>query len=242
MCRFLSSAYIFWIVIGCSVLLMTCKDPISTDGCQFSKEFIEDFESFPTDVWNEGETQDTNWYVNWNGGGLVGVEIDSSLGSANHVHFQIPAPPDPIDTTHSCLVTSTFAVGDFEMRVQIKTIRQLRTPSPNAWEAAWVLWHLTDPDHLYYFVLKTNGWELGKRDPTPPRIQKILKDGRGTPSLSLGGFNEVWIKQVGSHISISLNGSDLITFQDTASVLLQGKFGLYNEDAYVHFDDFHVCY
>ena len=67
---------------------------------------------------------------------------------------------------HSALVTSLKTFGDMEVTLKVKTAKQLRTPRPNSWEMGWVLWHYTDNLHFYYLMLKTNGWELGKEDPS----------------------------------------------------------------------------
>src|SRR5579885_117552 len=141
--------------------------PASTSG------FLgDDFENYL--VWKEGSSYG-NWFVNFNGGGSVGVEPDDTLPEGSKtVHFQKPKTSTAANETHSCLVTSIAAMGDFNLFIKIKTLRQLRAGPPNPWETAWVVWHFTDNDHFYYFTLQTNGWELGKRDPAFEGGQKFL--------------------------------------------------------------------
>ena len=51
---------------------------------------------------------------------------------------------------------------------------------PNPWEVGWIFWHAvgngTDPidrTHFYYFLVRTNGVEVGKYDGgTNPKSQK----------------------------------------------------------------------
>ena len=51
------------------------------------------------------------------------------------------------------------------MTLDMKTVMQLRqnTP-PNPWETAWIFWHWTDNFHYYALVLKTNGFQIEKKD------------------------------------------------------------------------------
>ena len=201
--------------------------------------FADTFENYVT--WKEGSTHG-NWFVNFNGGGDVGIESDTTLpGGSKMVHFQKPKASTVADETHASLVTSIQAMGDFNLFIKMKTLQQLRTPTPNPWETAWVVWHYTDNDHFYYFTLKTNGWEIGKRDPAYTGGQKFLKTG-STPKVIVGSFADVNIKQTGATITIVVNGSELATFADTERPYFTGKLGLYNEDAYVHFDNVKATY
>ena len=69
------------------------------------------------------------------------------------------------DSTHAALVVSADKVSRISSRVRLN--EQLRTASPaNPWEAGWLIAGYTDPERFYYVACKTNGWELGKRDPT----------------------------------------------------------------------------
>src|SRR5436853_5434791 len=67
--------------------------------------------------------------------------------------------------THAALALSnTSFSGDFTFRGRVQTVKQLRTGSPpNPWECVWIVWNYQG-DRFYYLSLKTNGWEIGKRD------------------------------------------------------------------------------
>src|SRR5262245_11916881 len=75
------------------------------------------------------------------------------------------------DETHASLAISTRSFKGVDLQMRVKTHKQLRTPKPNAWEVAWVLWRYRDDTHFYYLALKPNGWELGKEDPAYPGAQ-----------------------------------------------------------------------
>ena len=199
----------------------------------------ETFEDFNVSDWQEGNNYGY-WYDNFNGYGTVGIFVDSVRAiESRKVLFQKPKASSSIGETHSCLVTSIMEVNNFDMSILIKTVRQLRTPSPNAWETAWVLWHYTDNTHFYYFTLKTNGWELGKEDPAYPGAQRFLLTG-SNPKVTLGQYQLVEIKQKDSTITISVDGQQVAVFMDEETPYLKGKLGLYNEDAFVTFDDITV--
>ena len=160
---------------------------------------------------------------------------------SKNVHFQRPKASTADDETHACLITSSHTIGDFILRVELKTIQQLRTPTANPWETAWVMWHYTDNTHFYYFTLKTNGWELGKGDPAYQGAQRFLSSG-STPTVTLGAFDEVSIIHKGMTIEVAVNGDQLVTFTDTERPYMTGKVGLYNEDSYVRFDNVYMTY
>lgn len=198
------------------------------------------------DTWEEGKTYGF-WHLNFNGGGRVGLERDDAKESQIAL-FQKPKsstgdkdPSTKDKDTHASLVTSTAEMVDFTWFLKMKTIEQLRTPVPNHWETAWVLWHYTDNDHFYYFVLRINGWELGKRDPTGNGGQRFLKAG-DSPKVSFGNYDGIRVQQVGATMTVNVNGVEVVNYTDEKNPYLKGKIGLYNEDAYVHFDDVSVTY
>jgi hypothetical protein len=112
-----------------------------------------------------------------------------------------------------------------KMTANILTRHQLRTPVPNPWEVAWVLWHYTDDTHFYYLALKPNGWELGKEDPAYPGAQRYLATGSDR-KFPIGSWYSTTIVQRGA----------VITFTDGQRPYRSGHAGLYNEDADVRFD------
>jgi hypothetical protein len=143
--------------------------------------------------------------------------------------------------THACLLSSkTVHTGSYRFTGKARTIRQLRS-TPNQWETAWVFWNYTDNDHLYYFVLKTNGWEIGKRHP-----QYIGPNNDGQLIMRTGSFPKTTIG-VAYKFDIQVNeaGADIYVddvlvhrfIDDSASPkFTQGNVCLYSEDAEVEFD------
>ena len=56
----------------------------------------------------------------------------------------------------------------------LRTVAQLRRPTPNPGEVAWVLWRYTDNQHFYSFIVKPNGFELAKQDKAYRGSQRFL--------------------------------------------------------------------
>lgn len=214
--------------------------------------FSDSFEGFSSgQVWADGSTHG-GWKSIYNGYGTVGTETDGS-----RVLTQSPKPSTSPGETHAALVLSTARYGDLDLTTRMKTVRQLRTPTPNAWETAWLVWNYTTDQSFYYIVLKPNGWELGKvdgakRDPSGPSCvwpsyancvypgaQRFLATG-SSPQYPVGRWYEVNVRQEANRIAIAVNGAPLVSFTDTERPYTSGMIGLYNEDAHVHFDDVRV--
>ena len=78
--------------------------------------------------------------------------------------FQPQAVTSP-GATSAPFILGTKDYGNFEATFRMSTDQQLRTGSaPNNWETAWFMWHYTDVTHHYYFTIKMNGCEMGKKD------------------------------------------------------------------------------
>ena len=138
--------------------------------------------------------------------------------------------------THATLVTSTKSFGDLDWTVRVRTVSQLRLPTPNPWEVGWALWHYTDDTHFYYVALKPNGWELGKEDPAYPGAQRYLRTG-SSPTYAVGSWHTVRMRQVGNVITAWADGVQIASFTDTERPYSTGSVGLYDEDSLTHFDD-----
>ena len=195
----------------------------------------EDFESLSTTrSWDDGTTHGA-WKARFDGYGRVGVE-----SAASNVLVLKPKASDQAGETHAALVTSRKTFSAMQLRVRAKTVRQLRTPSPNAWESAWVLWSFKDNTHFYYLALKPNGWELGKADPAYPGAQRFLATGTSM-RFPVGSWASVKIRQVANTMSVWANGTLLTTFTDNERPYMSGSVGLYNEDAKTFFDNVRVA-
>jgi hypothetical protein len=170
------------------------------------------------------------WRCVFDGFGQVGIATDGS-----NVLLARPQTSTAKNETHSALAASVASFADLDFTMRTRTVAQLRS-TPNPWEVAWVLWHYTDNTHFYYWLLKPNGWELGKEDPAYPGAQRFLATG-SNPVFAVGAWHTVRIRQVGATISVWGDGVLLATFTDAERPYGAGAVGLYSEDAWAHFDD-----
>ena len=192
------------------------------------------FEGFSVgEVWPDGTTHGA-WRAVYNGYGTNSIAVDGSK-----VLAQRPKASTRPGETHACMVTSVASFGDLDFTTRARTVKQLRSGTPNPWEVAWVVWHHKDDTHFYYLTLKPNGWELGKADPAYPGAQRFLATG-SSPTFPVGPWHTFRVRQVGKTITVWGNGTQLASFTDNERPYLTGAVGLYNEDAEVHFDDVRV--
>jgi hypothetical protein len=222
--------------------------PIPDAGPRDTIMIDDGFEGFALERWLDGSAR-APWRSLYDGHGGTWIERDGTL-----VLSQSPWASTVLDETHASLVIGDREVsGDVRIEVNMRTVAQLRTPVPNAWEVAWVLWHYTDEGHFYYFVPKPNGWELGKVDnsrvdPSGPEChwpeylncrypgaQRFLATG-ASPTFPVGPWYSVSVKQRGGVITIMVDDVEVVVFNDEDNAYSTGAVGLYNEDAHVHFD------
>ncbi|MBO3676023.1 family 16 glycoside hydrolase [Streptomyces sp. NEAU-YJ-81] len=142
------------------------------------------------------------------------------------------------DRTHACLVVSTARYERLDFRARMRTAKQLRTPEPNPWEVAWLVWAYTDPEHFYYVALKPNGWELGKRDPAYRGGQRFLAT--GTRPFRVGDWSDVRVRQQGPRMTVSVDDRQVVGFTDRERPYAAGSVGAYTEDARAEFRDIAV--
>jgi hypothetical protein len=211
--------------------------------------FRDDFEAHPLGTWADDSIHGGFRSV-YNGLGENVIKVDGSK-----VLSQSPRASTRLDETHASLVVTVAPIDvSFELSLRMRTVRQLRTPTPNPWEVAWVVFRYRDEGHFYYFAPKPNGWELGKvdatkRDPSGPECiwpayenckydgaQRYLATGT-TPTFPIDAWYRVRVRQVGAAITVSVDDRQLTTFTDAETPYTSGSIGLYNEDANVHFDD-----
>ena len=227
-------------------------EPVPTGSTAPDVVFMSSFDEFVLEQrWLDGSVYG-EWLSRYDGYGRTTVLAEGVGGGA--ALAQTPKAATRPEDTHASLVISQQTVGDLQLDVRLRTARQLRTPTPNGWEVAWVLWHYEHDHRFYYFVPKPNGWELGKvdnskRDPGGteciwptysncryPGAQRFLATG-SNKAFPVGHWYDVRIRQVGPAITVSVDGAHLVTFQDDESPYLSGSVGLYSEDAEVRFDD-----
>ncbi|MFH8369688.1 family 16 glycoside hydrolase [Streptomyces sp. NPDC018031] len=179
-----------------------------------------------TEPWQDGEVHGP-WRSVFHGYG-------TNTGGADRLDLVPRAAREP-DRTHAGLVVSTTRYGDLEYRARMRTAEQLRTPEPNPWEVAWLVWAYTDPEHFYYLALKPNGWELGKRDPEYRGGQRFLAT--GAPDFPVGEWSGVRVRHDGARMTVAVDGQQLVDFTDRERPYTSGSVGAYTEDAHAQFRD-----
>src|SRR5450755_626067 len=150
------------------------------------------------------------WHLAYDGYGHVSA---STHHGVILLTLQPARPTSPTDT-HAALVLSRNSWRDLTAEIRIRTNRQLRQPHPNPWEAGWLLWHYANDQHFYYIVLKPNGWELGKADPSYPGHQRFLATGT-RPAFPPARWYAIRVQQRGNAIQVNVDGRRLVRFADT---------------------------
>jgi hypothetical protein len=180
------------------------------------------------------------WLDKWNGYGQAGVKTVSGY----NVFYQIPKASTRSSETHSGLVVSKQKFSDITLDIDMKTYKQTRLNSPpNSWEAAWVMWRWVDLYHHYYFVIKTNGIEFGKKDTSCNCEKQIFLKTGPSPKLQVGAWNHIKISSIGKHTTIWVGGVKVVDMDDpsyNSAKMSSGFIGLYTEDASVGFDNVYI--
>jgi 3-keto-disaccharide hydrolase len=190
------------------------------------------------------------WKAVYTGDGSVGVTRDNkTFGNTNNYFFEQPKVSTRYNDTSASLVTTSTSFSDFQMTLEMRTVRQLRENSPPApWETAWVFWHYTDRFHYYALVLKTNGFQIEKKDNNNRCDCEIYLYDVSHPKVKLGQWQTITLSVTGSasgkpHIEVWVDGSKAADFVDNkihqpnSLQISKGFVGLYNEDSLVNFDN-----
>ena len=223
-----------------ATVLAAANVPASATNEASKKSFInEQFGSLASgSTWTDGQTVG-RWQVVFAGYGAV-----SKPAMRPHVLRLSPARAQSAGETHAALVVSrkSFANRCLDVKTRVIVREQLRVGSaPNPWETAWLIWDYLDNDHFSYLAIKTNGWELGKRDPVYPGGQRFLATGEA-PATAAGQWRSARIKRTASAdglrstIRAFVGGINVATFRDTERPYVSGKLGMYVEDATADFD------
>lgn len=183
------------------------------------------------------------WSVLYTGHGFAGPVAEK--GDVN-VYQMYPKKSTSAKETHAALVSSKDKFSNFRLVVDVRTDEQLRQNSePNMWEAAWIFFRYTDTFHYYWFSLKPNGFELGKKDCNscvdPIDGQIILYTG-ALPTLKISQWSQWTIEAIDNNIIVSIDGNQIITFKDKnmSKELSNGEIAMYTEDAKVSFDNMYI--
>ena len=130
--------------------------------------------------------------------GQCGVRVPAG-GEFGGVMYAYPYQNENagVDTAASQVLT-TQAFEDLDFTFSMRTLQQLRTPTPEVWETVWVMWHFNTADgtffHHYYLALKSDGTiELGRKDNTTEAEEQTFLSTTATFTWALGEFNKVRI-------------------------------------------------
>ncbi len=227
------------------------KEKMKTiDNSNLGNNFYDNFQGSTYRLTDGQISPNGKWEGVYTGDGSMGVVRDNTTsGVANNYFFEQPKTSTRYNDTHASLVTTTKAFSDFRMTLDMKTVRQLRQNSPPAtWETAWIFWHYTDGFHYYGLVLKTNGFQIEKKDNNVKcdACEIYLVDVKN-PKVKLDQWQTITLSVTGSathkpHIKVWVDGDKAADFVDkrihqpNSPELSRGHIGLYNEHSLVAFD------
>lgn len=203
------------------------------------------YDNFEGSIYNlsDGQTSPNGkWLQAWTGYGKAGTV--TILSNGNEIFYAKPKASTSPQETHSALTLTTKQWQDVEIHLKVRTKQQLRQNSaPNTWEAAWVMWRYVDSHHHYYFILKPNGIELGKKDNDRQAEEQVFLYTADSPKLQVDKWSNWIIKMQSNHIQAYINNVKVVDYVDnTMSDTLSGAgaVGLYTEDAHVQFDNVYI--
>ena len=213
----------------------------------------DDFEGGAYTLTDGQTSPNQKWVCQYAGFGTVGIQKDSTTGS-NFMSLSPKAATSPSET-HAAAVATMNSYKNFDLTLDVKTIKQLRQNSmPNNWETAWLLWNAIDQFHLYGFVLKVQGFQMEKKDNDQQNdAAEIYLVTQNSPSVKLNVWQKWHIKVTGTetgtpHIEIWIDGIKIVDYIDnqpgiprnSMTMLRGGHIVLYTEDAQVGFDNVNI--
>ena len=219
----------------------SCYDNFDPQGGTYAFSFSNG-QTSPNGKWN-------NIYMGDGGTKGVTTEIDpnSPCHITNIFYYQPKTSTSPSES-HASLTTSTQTYRDFQMTLNMKTVKQLRQNSPpNTWETGWIFWHYTGDFHQYALILKTNGLQIEKKDNNNncDACEIYLFQNHNFP-VKIGQWQTLTLRVTNSasgtpHIQAWVDGLLAADFIDNSSQpnspqMASGAMGLYSEDAFVNID------
>jgi hypothetical protein len=182
------------------------------------------------------------WQNVYAGFGSTGVE---NVGGSKVFFLKPKISTSPKDT-QAALVKSTGTFCNYTIDFDINTVKQLRQNSPpNTWEAGWFIFRYTDNFHYYWFLIRSDGIELGKKDCdtcTDTFVGQQFLVTKAIPTLKVNTWHHWKLNVDGNHIQIFVDGNLVIDYIDKGmtSQLSSGAVAMYSEDAYVRYDNMHL--
>jgi hypothetical protein len=174
------------------------------------------------------------WLDEFIGNGAGVKSCDNGI----NVFFLQPARSTYSMETHAVLVGSSVSYSNFTVSVDVNTYGQLRENDlPNTWETAWIFFRYTNTSNYYWFTLRTNGYELGKKEGSLTQIFLVTKT--GTPKANIGEWSNWQITGIGNNIKVWIDGVQIIYYTDTSMdiKLASGAVCLYCEDSLVYWSN-----
>lgn len=180
--------------------------------------------------------------------------VQDSTNAANQ--YLVTSPK--LDVLRASRLDTTTTWPEIHGSVRARLDAQLQPPL--GWYTLWPLIAFVDVTTGYYFNLKTNGWELGKKDndhPPAEELQEFLATG-SSPNAVIGQWYTIewWVVKdpasTNLRIRVDVNGMTVVDMVDnqpwqrngttgtgTSSFFLNAPKGvsLYNEGSQVSWDD-----
>jgi 3-keto-disaccharide hydrolase/fibronectin type III domain protein len=210
----------------------------------------DDFEGAGTYSLTDGQTSPNGkWKSLFAGFGITRI---SQEGTGNKYIYLEPMTSTSPPETHGSAVATTTSYKNFELSLDVKTIRQLRQNSPpNNWETAWLNWNAIDQFHSYGMTLKMQGFQVEKKDNNnQDDSAEIYLVTQNSPSVKLNTWQKWQITVTGTEtgtprIQIWIDGAKIVDYLDNqpgiprnSEIMKQGgPIVLYTEDAAVGFDN-----
>ncbi|HKT35539.1 MAG TPA: hypothetical protein VJR03_11965 [Nitrospira sp.] len=190
--------------------------------------------------------------------GFVSQGFVETVQDPTNVANQYLVTSPALDVLRASRLDTTNTWPEIHGSVRARLDVQLQPPL--GWYTIWPLIAFVNDTTHYYFNLKTNGWELGKKDndhPPTEELQEFLATGN-SPNAVIGQWNTIewWVtKDTAStnlRIRVDVNGMTVVDMVDnqpwqrngtigtgTSSFFLNAVKGvsLYNEGSQVSWDD-----
>lgn len=214
--------------LSLSFVLLAALSLPTNQASAFSSQLDEPFTELPAGKTFDDGARFSHWRVVFDG-----VSNGRGVRVSKGGLILAPQSAQEAATTNSSLVVSRrkFTQAPLHLSATWTTQRSTRVGAPNPWEAGWLVWDYLDAAHFTYLILKPNGWEVGRRDPSQPGGQRFIADGPA-PATPIGMQRTATVDRVYGQSTIRVDGDPLTTFT-LPMAENRGSVGMYSEDAVV---------